>query len=48
MRLPTFEIGEFDVEKEWEKEVRNLPIEQRIERVKLGFCDPDITKESLT
>jgi len=36
-----------EIDEGWKEAVRSLPIKQRIDRVKMGFQDPDITKEDL-
>ena len=41
-QYPTFLVDGEDIELSWAKAVRALAVEKRIERIKLGFADPDI------
>ena len=42
MQMPKFEVESEEIETTWTRLVRDLPINERLERVKIGFVDPDI------
>lgn len=41
-QIPKFEVESEDIETTWTRLVRELPLDKRLERIRIGFTDPDI------